>query len=47
VATDPREPGLVAAAAITGEVFVSQDGGRSWARGSRTFAEIRAVACAS
>ncbi len=47
VATDPREPGLVAAAAIKGEVFVSQDGGRSWARGSRRFAEIRAVACAS
>lgn len=47
VATDPREPGLVAAAAIKGEVFVSRDGSRSWARASRTFAEIRAVACAS
>jgi photosystem II stability/assembly factor-like uncharacterized protein len=47
IATDPREPGLVVAAAIKGEVFVSRDGSRSWARASRTFAEIRAVACAS
>ncbi len=44
VATDGREPGLVAAAAIKGEVFVSRDGGDSWARASRTFGEIRAVA---
>lgn len=46
IATDPRAPGLVVAAAIKGEVFVSRDGSRSWARASRTFAEIRAVACA-
>jgi photosystem II stability/assembly factor-like uncharacterized protein len=47
VATDPREPGLVVAAAIKGEVFVSRNGGRAWARASRAFAEIRAVACGS
>ncbi len=47
VATDGREPGLVAAAAIKGEVFVSRDGGDSWAHASRTFGEIRAVACAT
>jgi photosystem II stability/assembly factor-like uncharacterized protein len=47
IATGPREPGLVVAAAIMGEVFVSRDAGRSWARASRSFAEIRAVACAS
>jgi photosystem II stability/assembly factor-like uncharacterized protein len=46
VAVDPREPGLVVAAAIKGEVFVSRDGGQSWARAPRTFGEIRAVACA-
>ena len=47
VATDPREPGLVVAAAIKGEVFVSRDGGESWRRATRRFGEIRAVACAS
>lgn len=47
VVTAPREPGLVAAAAIKGEVFVSRDAGRSWVRASRSFTEIRAVACAS
>ncbi|MBI2152262.1 MAG: hypothetical protein HYU24_00980 [Candidatus Rokubacteria bacterium] len=47
VATDSREPGLVVAAAIKGEVFVSRDGGESWARASRTFGEIRAVCSSS
>ncbi len=47
LATDPRAPGLVVAAAIKGELFVSRDGGRFWTRASRTFAEIRAVVCAA
>lgn len=46
VAVDPREPGMVVAGAIKGEVFVSRDGIRSWARAARTFGDIRSVACA-
>lgn len=45
LATDPREPGLLVAAAIKGEIFSSPDGGRSWVQAPRTFAELRAVTC--
>jgi hypothetical protein len=34
---------LVLAAAILGELILSEDGGRSWRRLSRRFTEIRAV----
>lgn len=47
LATDPREPGLLVAAAIKGELFTSPDGGQSWVRASQKFAELRAVACAA
>jgi hypothetical protein len=46
LATDAREPGLVVAGAIGGEVFLSRDGGRAWSRAGRDFAEVRAVAVA-
>ena len=47
LATDPREPGLLVAAAIGGEIFTSLDGGHSWIGAPQRFAELRAVACAA
>jgi len=47
LATDPREPELLVAAAFKGELFTSTDSGRSWVRAPKTFAEVRALACAA
>lgn len=46
LATDPREPGLLVAAAIKGEIFTSLDSGHSWARAPIGFTEVRAAALA-
>ena len=43
VAVDPADPDTALAAAIGGELFLSEDGGRSWQRLGRRFAEVRAV----
>jgi photosystem II stability/assembly factor-like uncharacterized protein len=43
VAVAPADPDVAIAGAIGGEVFTSEDGGRTWTRVQQRFAEVRAV----
>jgi photosystem II stability/assembly factor-like uncharacterized protein len=44
LATHPERPDAVAAASLYGQLYLSEDAGRSWSRAARTFGEIRALA---
>ena len=46
MATHPDLPGMIAAASVFGQVFVSADTERSWAKLDREFGEIRSVTLA-
>ena len=43
VSVTAADPELVLAAAIGGELFLSEDAGRAWRRLERSFKEVRAV----
>jgi photosystem II stability/assembly factor-like uncharacterized protein len=43
-AVHPGEPDLIYASSVSGQVYRSQDGGRSWRKLAREFGEIRALA---
>jgi photosystem II stability/assembly factor-like uncharacterized protein len=44
MATHPERPDAVAAASLYGQLYLSEDAGRSWTRAGRTFGEVRALA---